>query len=63
MAKSTFIDGFLPILLNHKDAFLVLRGINRNEWVTKLLLMAVLAHPVDCTYLFMSNTEGHSTAV
>ena len=29
--------------------FSALRGINRTEWGTKLLLTAVLAHPVDCT--------------
>ena len=28
--------------------FLALMGINRIAWDTKLLLMAVLAHPVDC---------------
>ena len=29
--------------------FLALRGINKTAWGTKLLLRAVLAHPVDCT--------------
>ena len=29
--------------------FLTLRGANRTAWGTRLLLTAVLAHPVDCT--------------
>ena len=29
--------------------FLALRGINRTAWGTKLLLTAVLAHPMDCS--------------
>ena len=32
--------------------FLVLRGINRSEWDTKLLLTAVLASLVDCISLY-----------
>ena len=47
MARSAYTDGFL---LNHEDAFLS-PGINRTAWGTKLLLTAVLAHPVDCTSL------------
>ena len=41
MAKSTFTEALWPMLLSHKDAFLG----------TKLLLMAVLAHFVDCISL------------
>ena len=37
MARSALTDGFLLMLLNHEDAFLALRGINRSAWGTKLL--------------------------
>ena len=47
-ARSSFTDGFLPILLNHGDAFLGPEGINKTAWDTKLLLIAVFIYLVDC---------------
>ena len=39
---------FCRSCLTKRMNFLALRGINRTAWGTKLLLTAILAHPVDC---------------
>ena len=38
--------------------FMVLGRVNRTAWGTKLLLTAVWASLVDCSYQFMSLTDG-----
>ena len=52
IARSAFTDVFLPMLLNHEVHFMVLKGINRTAWGTKLLYMAVWASLVDCISLY-----------
>ena len=44
LSQTAFCWGYLITRMY----FLALRGIDRIAWATKLLLMAVLAHPVDC---------------
>ena len=51
IVRSALTYSFLPMLLNHEDAFHGPGGNNRTAWGTKLLLAAVWASPENCISL------------
>ena len=51
IARSAFTDGFFPCCKTTGVHFMILGGINRIAWGTKLLLTAVWAPLIDCISL------------